>query len=264
MGNTSVREYAVFVRILSPPKQLIPGMNASVTIQTEYQSDVLQAPLQCVYSANDTTFVLRQTGVNRFETVQVEIAGENTQNVWIGSGADEGDMLVMDPGQYKHLMDLPALQQESRIELPEGTELTSAPAPAGGPPGDAPIDGAGDSAMGQQVAQGDGPRGGGRRGGEGRGGPGGGDGEGRGDRGPGGFSPDDIIKGIMEQYDTNGDGKLDATEQEGFDERTQRIAEADANKDGELTEKEIRTAMQAMMRRMREAGFGGEATGGAN
>ncbi len=147
MSSSTVREYAVFVRIIDPPKQLIPGMNASVTIQTQYQPDVLQAPLQCIYSANDTAFVLRQAlGMNPpFETVEVQIAGENSQNVWIESGVEEGDMLVMDPGYYKDLMALPAQQKESRIELPEGTAVTSATAPGG--PANVPVDGAGDSAV---------------------------------------------------------------------------------------------------------------------
>ena len=119
-SSSAVREYAVFVRILNPPRELIPGMNASVTIQTEFQPDVLQAPLQCIYAANNTNYVLRQVGENAFETVEVIIAGENSQDVWIESGVEEGDLLVMDPGQYKELMDLPELQKEGRIELPEG------------------------------------------------------------------------------------------------------------------------------------------------
>ena len=62
MGGSSVREYAIFVRIIDPPADLIPGMNASVTIQTEFQKGVLQAPLQCIYAANDRSYVLRKRG----------------------------------------------------------------------------------------------------------------------------------------------------------------------------------------------------------
>ena len=56
--SSSVRKYAVLIRILNPPPTLKPGMNASCSIQVEYQQDVLKAPVQTVYSAGDKNFCL--------------------------------------------------------------------------------------------------------------------------------------------------------------------------------------------------------------
>ncbi|MGI9518083.1 MAG: HlyD family efflux transporter periplasmic adaptor subunit [Pirellulaceae bacterium] len=252
MGSTGVREYAVFVRILNPPKELIPGMNASVTIQTEYQPDVMQSPLQCIYSANDTNFVLRQIGENKFETVEVSIVGENSQNVWIESGVEEGDQLVMDPGQYKHLMDLPELEQESRIELPEGTAVTSTEGQQ--PPRDpeTPQEGAGK--MANRGGQGGGP-GGGQRGGAG-------EGQRRGGGGMGG-SMDDRINGMYEQYDTDGDELLSDEELDQMDSRFRGMIEgADTDGDGKYSKEELKKKFEEMMSRFRQQGGGGGGPGG--
>ena len=54
-GGSSVRKYAVKVRIIDPPEALKPGMNASVFIQTKYQPDALMAPIQTIYGVQDTT-----------------------------------------------------------------------------------------------------------------------------------------------------------------------------------------------------------------
>ena len=253
MGGSTVREYAIYVRILNPPKQLIPGMNASVSIQTEYEPDVLQTPLQCIYSANDTAFVYKQTGPNSFETVEIKIASENTQNVWIESGVEEGDMLVMDPGQVQSFLeDLPETQKESRIELPEGTGVVSNAKAA---PENANADGNADKA-----ASGERPRGGNREKGAGgeRGGQGGG-----GERGGGGGGVDAMIARTMETYDTNSDGKIDAEEQKSFEGMASRLTDADSDRDGSISPEEIKSAMEAMMRQFQQnSGGSGGGPGG--
>ena len=120
MSSSAVREYAVFVRIVDPPRTIIPGMNASVSIQTMYQKSVAQAPIQCIYAVNDELFVLRRNGPNDYETVQVTVGGENSQNVWITSGIEVGDLLVMNPGAYKEMMDLPRLRVRNESKFPKG------------------------------------------------------------------------------------------------------------------------------------------------
>ena len=210
-------------------------------------------------------------GERQFETVEVMVLGENSQNVWIEPAppADaedgeevrepmepiaEGDLLVMDPGYYKELMDLPEMEGESRIEIPEGTMEISSPAAGdanasegGGRNRDNDVSQA-EGERSQQGERGRGGRGEGRRGEGGGGGPGGG----------GGFSVDMIVDRTMERYDTNGDGKIDQEEQKGFDERAQRMSGADSNGDGDITRDEIKTYMDAMMKRMQQqGGFGG-------
>ncbi len=260
MSSSAVREYAVFVRILDPPTSLIPGMNASVTVQTMYEPDALQIPLQCIYAVNDDQFVLRKSG-EQWETVKVEIGGENSQNVWIKSGIEEGDLLAMNPGAYKNLMDLPELKTESRIELPEGTVLTSIQ--AGGP--DAAMDGAGGSMRppggpdGRRGERG-GPGSRGERGGDERGGRGGQRG------GGGGFSVDSIVDRTMERYDANGDDKIDEDERAEVDERMRdRLADADSDGDGAISREELKSGMEAMFQRMQQGGgFGGGGGVGGN
>ncbi|MFT7629639.1 MAG: HlyD family secretion protein [Mariniblastus sp.] len=144
--SSSVRKYAVFVRILDPPEALKPGMNASVTIEVQYEPDVLLAPIQTIYSVQDQQFCLLRNG-DSWETRSVEIAGDNSQVVYITSGVEEGDELVMNPGAFKEYMDLPELQLDTKIDLPEGAltkkigktsdEESAGAAGAGGRPGGA-------------------------------------------------------------------------------------------------------------------------------
>ena len=129
MTPDSVKVYAVFVRVHNPPENINPGMNAAVSIQTQYEEAALQIPLQCIYSAGEQQFVLRKKG-DEYETVEVEVDGENSTNVLIRSGLSDGDQIVMDPGAYAELFVLPEIAKESKIELPEGVELDDMPGQA--------------------------------------------------------------------------------------------------------------------------------------
>ncbi|MEL7497992.1 MAG: HlyD family efflux transporter periplasmic adaptor subunit [Planctomycetota bacterium] len=120
--SSSIRKYAVFVRIFDPPTALKPGMNASVTIQVQYEPDVLTAPIQAVYAVQSKKYCLLKTGDNEYETREISIGGDNSQIVFIEEGLEEGETLVMNPGGYKELMDLPELELEQRIELPENAQ----------------------------------------------------------------------------------------------------------------------------------------------
>ena len=117
--SSNVRKYAVFIQILDPPSTLKPGMNASVSIQARFEKDVLQAPLQTVYSVQSESFCLVKMG-DKFETRTVDIDGNNSQFVLIRSGLKEGDQLVMNPGLYKDRMDLPEVSADPKIEIPPG------------------------------------------------------------------------------------------------------------------------------------------------
>lgn len=119
--RSSVRKYAVFIQILEPPQALKPGMNASVSIQTNYEKEALQAPLQTIYGVQDRQFCLAVRGENEYETLEVGVGGDNSEMVMFKSGVTEGTELVMNPGSYKHLMDLPEMKRDRRIKLPPGT-----------------------------------------------------------------------------------------------------------------------------------------------
>ena len=227
--SSSVRKYAVFVRILNPPEALKPGMNASVTIQVQYEPDVLLAPIQAIYSVQDEQFCLVRDG-DQWETLSVDIGGDNSQMVYFTGGIEEGTELVMNPGAYKQYMDLPELTLESKIDLPEGTKAEI------GKTSEESTD---------ENGPGAGRREGGRPGQAGGGGRPGGAGGGMGG----------MIDGLMSRYDGNGDGKIDANEMSSLSERAKPMVEAaDGDGDGSVTKDELKSAME---KRMQSGGGGG-------
>jgi len=117
-GGSSVRKYAVKVRIIDPPEALKPGMNSSVSIQTKYQPDALMVPIQTVYGVQEQQFCLLTKG-DGYETREIKIGGNNSQKALILEGLEEGEELVMNPGAYKELMDLPEVKLDKRIEISE-------------------------------------------------------------------------------------------------------------------------------------------------
>lgn len=261
-SSSAIREYAVFVRIIDPPRELIPGMNASVTIQTEFQADVLQAPLQCIYAANDTNFVLRKTGENTFETTEVKIAGENSINVWIEGGVNKGDMLVMDPGQYRELMDLPEQDVDDQIKLPEGAEEAATKEKAEEVEASKKASAEKRKSMegkskksGQRKA-----KGGSKSKGDSQGKDvtGGGKSKRGGGPGGGGGSMDSRIDDMMSRYDSNSDGKIDSDEFAEIDGRFSGfLKRADADGDGEYTREEIKKFFDNMAKQFGGGGGGG-------
>ena len=119
--SSSVRKYAVFVKIFDPPLALKPGMNAAVTVQVREEPDALLAPIQTVYAVQGHKFCLVKQG-EEWETREIEIDGDNSQYVLIKSGLQEGDVLVMNPGAYENQLKIPEITVDPRIELPAGKE----------------------------------------------------------------------------------------------------------------------------------------------
>lgn len=229
-GGSSVRKYAVIVKILSPPPTLKPGMNASVTIQVQYEPDVLIAPIQTVYGVQDKQYCLTRNG-DSWDTIEVEIGGDNSQMVYIKDGLEEGQQLVMNPGAYKDYMDLPEVELDTKIEIPE----------------DAKVDVGKTSG---EMAQAD--RGPGGRPGAGEGRPGAG--EGRPAGGGGGFDPAMIIDRMFEK-DSDGDGKL--SREEAGDRVAPMFDRGDSDGDGFLTRDELTEAFSSMGGGQRGGGGGG-------
>ena len=115
-GSSTIRKYAVLVRIISPPSELIPGMNSSVAIQTRRESDRVQIPVQAVYGVQGRYFCLVKKGEG-FETVEVELQGDNSTTTVVNTGLEEGDEVVLNPGAYKERMDLPEIILDQPIEM---------------------------------------------------------------------------------------------------------------------------------------------------
>lgn len=114
---SSVRKYAVFVRILSGPSELITGMKASVSIQTRMEKDRVQIPVQGVYGFQDRYFCLIKQGENNFVSQEVKTDGDNSMTVVITEGLEPGQEIVMNPGEYKDLLKLPEAILDRAIEM---------------------------------------------------------------------------------------------------------------------------------------------------
>lgn len=234
--SSSVRKYAVIVKIKDPPEALKPGMNASCSIQVVAKDNVLKAPIQTVYAVGNRQFCLAKRGENDWETCEVKVADDNSQVVWIEDGVEEGDQLVMNPGAYIKYMDLPEQNLEEKMEV---TDEQRAAIEAGE----------------KQVAEkGDkSSKSGGQKGGGGQRGGGGGFG------GGGGMpSMDEMVNSTMERSDTNKNGKIDKDELAAMDERRRGfIQSADTNNDGEITKEEVKAGFEKMMKNAQSGGGGG-------
>jgi multidrug resistance efflux pump len=267
MFSSSIKKFPVLVKIFDPPAELKPGMNSSVAIQTLYRDSAVQIPVQCIYAAQDSRYVLVQRG-EQFETVEVQIGGGNSKNVCVDSGINEGDQIVMNPGNNRELLKIAPKAVENKIELPAEALASASPAStnSGDGPTDSgqPADSAGNGpptgtanaeSAGSTTPEGR-PEGGERGNHGGRGGGGGGEGRGGG-RGFGG-SPEQMVDGMLERVDTNGDKTLDENELSALpDGFRDRMKSSDADGDGTITRDELINGMRAMMERMQQGGGGG-------
>lgn len=132
----SVKKFAVMVRILNPPPELIPSMKASVVIQTRFDKDQLQIPVQAVYGVQGRYFCLVKNGVT-FESVEVQLNGDNSTTAVVTDGLSEGQEVVLNPGGYKDFLVLPEIildrpidmdEEEQRMAAAEAEKAKAAPA----------------------------------------------------------------------------------------------------------------------------------------
>jgi hypothetical protein len=246
----------------------------------------------------DKQYCLIKNG-EKWETRQIKVGGDNAREVLVLEGLEEGDQLVMNPGGYKELMDLPHIELDTKIELPESAQAEAAelkaraekmaaasatgafggPAPGGVSTDAGALNSAAPAAADTPAEGGPGQRGtavvdagngqdsgGGRGGRQGRrGGPDGGPG------GVGDFNPESMAERSLERYDTNRNGKIDSEEVNQIDERRREFVQrGDTNGDGEITRDELIQAGQQMMDRFQSgggvggAGAGAGASGGGN
>jgi hypothetical protein len=174
----------------------------------------------------------------------------------------------MNPGSHRELLNLPNKPVEKKIERANSEVGEDAPAESTEPdsessdPNRGPPSAEENGAEGDRPGRGDGERGEGGRGqgrrgnrGEGdRGGEGGG-GEG-GQGGMRGGNPEQMVDGMLQRMDSNGDGALEESELEAIPaEFRDRMKSNDADGDGKITRDELMQGMQRMMEeRMRDGG----------
>ncbi len=204
--STTVKEYVTAIEIYNPPPTIRTGMTAEVQIFVEQIPNALQIPVHAVYESRGHYLVLRKSGPNKYETVEVEVGATNERFVTVNKGLSDGDQIVVNPRQHEYLMNIPEF-----ADLPPNEEFKVLPKFS--PSADS------ESA---------GPRGGS--------GP---------DGAPGGSrQPAEMVKLMMDRLDTDHDGKISSDEAAVDDRMSQRFASQDANGDGFVEEAELLNAMQ--------------------
>jgi len=108
-----VKEYAVEVDIIDPPDGLRPGMTAQVAIMVARESEAMQVPIQAVIE-RDGRYFAAVAGVDDVtETREVEIGHVNEEAVVILDGLSAGEKVILTPGSYEELLDLPVEESSS-------------------------------------------------------------------------------------------------------------------------------------------------------
>lgn len=113
-SSGSVKKYAAFIRILTPPPALRTGMNAEARIHVERRPEALQVPVQALVDHKGRFFVLVQNG-DKLETREVTVGSTNDKVAVIDKGLTASDVVVLNP------------RRESALQLPDLPEV----APAG-------------------------------------------------------------------------------------------------------------------------------------
>ncbi|MCA9226376.1 MAG: efflux RND transporter periplasmic adaptor subunit, partial [Planctomycetales bacterium] len=228
--SSQVKEFATTIAILDPPSSIRTGMTAEVRIMVDHQSDALQIPVQAVHEHRGHTFCLVKNG-NGYETREIEIGASNDKAVTIANGLSEGDMVAMNPRRHLDLLQLPEIADTPVTTSVAFTEYQQNAS----------------SADSQTAGAARGPSGGAP-----------------GERGPGGSepnagggppNPEQMVAGMFQRMDTNGDGQLSADELPA--ERRDDMLQSDTNGDGMLDRAEMTARMRA-----RFASGGGGGPGG--
>lgn len=91
--SSGVVTYNVFIVLISPPSELLPGMTAAATIETERKDNVLTVPSTAVQTRNGTQTVrILKNGI--VTSVDVTTGISSDTDTEITSGLSEGDTVV--------------------------------------------------------------------------------------------------------------------------------------------------------------------------
>lgn len=120
-----VKEYAVEVDIIDPPAGLRPGMTAKVAIMVARESEAMQVPIQAVIERNGRYFSAVARADGSAETREVEVGHINEEAVVILSGLSAGENVILTPGNYEELLNLPS---EDSAKTDSDVALLNSPA----------------------------------------------------------------------------------------------------------------------------------------
>jgi multidrug efflux pump subunit AcrA (membrane-fusion protein) len=107
--SSSVKEYATWITIISPPKAIRPGLTAEVTIHAEKHDDALILPIQAVHDHGGTLYSFVRDGM-KWRAQPVEVIGSNDSFVRLAAGLQPGDEVAMAPRTLLEVVDLPKLE----------------------------------------------------------------------------------------------------------------------------------------------------------
>lgn len=106
--SSTVKKYAVTVKVLNPTMQIKPGMTSQVAIHVESAPDQLQAPVQAIYERDGSHFCFIRDASGIVQARQVEIGSNNSRFVVINKGLQPGDQVAMNPRGFLDSIELPA------------------------------------------------------------------------------------------------------------------------------------------------------------
>ena len=221
----SVKEYAVFVQIVDPPKEIRTGMTAEVRVFVEQIPDAIQIPILAVYETKRHHFVLVQNG-DDFETRAIKIGGANDKYITAQSGVKDGEQVVLNPRIHLDKMDIPEIVEEddteqfAKISANAPTKASFSAKDAGGV-------------------------------------------EKSGAKGGAGADVAAIVQSIMDRLDRDTDGKISKAESEEDSNLASRFDDGDLNKDGFIDRGEMSSSMRKMMAARSGMSGGPPGSGGA-
>ncbi len=200
--NPNLKVYATEIRITDPMPNVKPGVSARAEVVVTNLANVLTVPLQAVTTRKGQQVVYLADAPT--VPVPVQVGYYNTKFIEVTSGLKEGDRVMLSPPFDSQDKDLgnAIISQGDALPPVETNSLNRAPVrgPDGGNPNI-------DESPGRRVEGGEG------------GGAGAGQG-GRGEPSAGGQGGGQVNReAMMKQFDTNGDGELDATERTAMQER---------------------------------------------
>ncbi|TWT72706.1 macrolide transporter subunit MacA [Posidoniimonas polymericola] len=129
--KANVKEYKAYVELVSAADGLRPGMTASVTINSIDSPNVLQAPVQAVYSHGADFYCFVPRG-EQLEARKLTCGPTNDRFFVIEDGLQEGERVAMNPRDLLSLVDLPELPKKPGRRGPEQRAPEPAPDAAKG------------------------------------------------------------------------------------------------------------------------------------
>ncbi|UUO07042.1 HlyD family efflux transporter periplasmic adaptor subunit [Blastopirellula sp. J2-11] len=123
--SSTVKKYAVTVKVLNPTMQIRPGLTAQVSIHVESSPEELQAPVQSVYEHDGSHFCFLRDASGVVKARQVEIGSNNSRFVVITKGLQPGDQVAMNPRGFLDDIELPAIATPAEKIAARFEEVTS-------------------------------------------------------------------------------------------------------------------------------------------